>query len=215
MTWDVNTPLGTISVAANKSKFQNNFTYIETQEQKDHFFDNANTNYDGHHQKIEMPSNSSVPALSTDMSTGVTTINRTYTVDNIATTNSIAAYEGKFKDITTGVSHPFQFLPVLAWATFSQSGTTVGTTNSFNITSIVRNSVGNYTVTFTDALPSDRYMVTGSAIANAGSSNCFLGYQKTNTYTDRQTVSTVTIQVSGNNNDNAEPSFVSFIVLGY
>ena len=137
MTWDASTPNGSISVSANKTKFVNNYSYIETQWQKDHHFDDSNANLDGHHKQIEMPSNSSVPALSTDMTSGFTTVENTYYTDNASTTNDIAVYEGKIKDVTTGTSHPIQLLPVLAWGTFSQpaGGTTVTDVNMFNLNS--------------------------------------------------------------------------------
>ena len=49
-----------------------------------------------------------------------------------------------------------------AWANFN-GVTTVTIAGSGNIASIVRNSVGNYTVTFTTAMPDVNYSVIGSA----------------------------------------------------
>ena len=49
-----------------------------------------------------------------------------------------------------------------AWANFN-GVTTVTIAASGNIASIVRNSAGNYTVTFTTAMPDANYSVVGSA----------------------------------------------------
>lgn len=49
-----------------------------------------------------------------------------------------------------------------AWANFN-GVTTVTIAGSGNIASIVRNSAGNYTVTFTTAMPDANYSVVGSA----------------------------------------------------
>ena len=40
-----------------------------------------------------------------------------------------------------------------AWVRFSVSGTTVTVNGSFNISSVTRDSTGNYTFTFTTAMP--------------------------------------------------------------
>ena len=60
MAWNATAPLGTVSVKANNSRIQDNFTYIQTimgdeavgtnlATTKDHFF-NISANYDGRHR---------------------------------------------------------------------------------------------------------------------------------------------------------------------
>jgi len=59
---------------------------------------------------------------------------------------------------------------VRAWARFN--GTTVGTnapTDGFNVTSVTRNGLGDYTITFTSALPNANYSVVGIAGYSANS----------------------------------------------
>ena len=50
-----------------------------------------------------------------------------------------------------------------AWANFSLTGGTVTINKSYNISGIIRNSTGNFTVTFTTALTDTNYAVVGSA----------------------------------------------------
>lgn len=61
-----------------------------------------------------------------------------------------------------------------AWVSFN--GTTGARNGSFNVSSVTRNSTGNYTVTFTNALPDANYALTlnntdgvGSAFFSCGS----------------------------------------------
>ena len=46
-----------------------------------------------------------------------------------------------------------------AWVRFSVSGTTVTVNGSFNISSVTRDSTGNYTFVFTTAMPNANYSV--------------------------------------------------------
>lgn len=60
-------------------------------------------------------------------------------------------------------------IPIRAFATFKWTGTAVEILASAGIASITRNGVGDYTVTFTEAMPSAHYAVTGSIAAAGGS----------------------------------------------
>lgn len=65
-----------------------------------------------------------------------------------------------------------------AWAEFNGvSGVTIN--NSFNVSSITRNSTGNYTLNFTVAMPNANYVAVGSDIGS--SSGGSYGYISTTT----------------------------------
>ena len=57
-----------------------------------------------------------------------------------------------------------------AWAYFIPSSGSV--TRSFNISSITRNSAGNYTANFTNALPSAYYVISGTEGTLSTSNGC-------------------------------------------
>ena len=50
-----------------------------------------------------------------------------------------------------------------AWINFSSPSSTVTINNSFNISSVTRNSVGDWTCNFTTAMPNANYVVAGCA----------------------------------------------------
>jgi hypothetical protein len=56
-----------------------------------------------------------------------------------------------------------------AWVNFSCPATTVTINNSFNVSSVTRNGTGDYSVTFTTAMPSIYYSVAASSSPNNGS----------------------------------------------
>jgi hypothetical protein len=53
-----------------------------------------------------------------------------------------------------------------AWVNFNGSAATV--TNAFNVSSVTRNSAGQYTINFTNAMPNANYVMSGSASQSAG-----------------------------------------------
>lgn len=67
MTWRTSVVDSTLSVAAHESRFNANASYIDTSMKVDHYWANANSNLDGHHQIVEMTAETSDPSLSTDM----------------------------------------------------------------------------------------------------------------------------------------------------
>lgn len=53
-----------------------------------------------------------------------------------------------------------------AWVNFDGTGT-IAIRNDFNVTSLTDNGTGDYTVTFTNAMPDANYAVTGSSIGSS------------------------------------------------
>jgi hypothetical protein len=81
-----------------------------------------------------------------------------------------------------------------AWANFNGTAGTV--TNSFNISSITRNSTGSYTLSFTTAMPNINYLVNatgGSANRVMTSDNSSIA-NTTSAFTLRQTDLSGTVQ---------------------
>jgi hypothetical protein len=56
-----------------------------------------------------------------------------------------------------------------AWIWLYDNGTTVTIQNSFNVTSVTRNATCDWTINFTNAMPSANYSVVGSAGLNTTS----------------------------------------------
>lgn len=56
-----------------------------------------------------------------------------------------------------------------AWVRFSWNGTTLTIIKSFNVSGVVRNSAGYWTVTFATALADTNYMIIGSTFYATGS----------------------------------------------
>ena len=59
-----------------------------------------------------------------------------------------------------------------AWVNFDGSAT-VSIRASFNVSSVTRNTTGKYTVNFTTAMPSANYVISGTAVNTATSSDSY------------------------------------------
>jgi hypothetical protein len=108
---------------------------------------------------------------------------------------------------------------VRAWCVFN--GTTAGTNAPItggNITSITRNSVGDYTVTFATAMPTSNYCVTVGSSSNGTASGwiCFphVFTATGGTYSAPTTTSfRLTITVF-NTTGYVDPSYINIMVVG-
>lgn len=69
MPWNSTWPDGSKSVKGNEASGAQNTTYIETEMQDDHYW-NEDSNKDGHHKKVEMPKQALDITLSTSMDGG-------------------------------------------------------------------------------------------------------------------------------------------------
>lgn len=69
-----------------------------------------------------------------------------------------------------------------AWVNFD-GVTTTTIRGSFNVSSVTRNSTGNYTINFTTAMVNANYAVAGTAVRNASDSNMELRMPLGGTYT--------------------------------
>jgi hypothetical protein len=103
-----------------------------------------------------------------------------------------------------------------AWAHFdgtkdTTNATSTSNTNrlikaSGNVTSILRNSIGNYTLTFRTALPNANYAAIATGFVSAGNAAIIT--------TDAYTTSTVTINCVDSSNAEADFSHVNIVIFG-
>jgi hypothetical protein len=101
-----------------------------------------------------------------------------------------------------------------AWASFYWNGSSVITSSSYNITSIVRNNTSDYTVTFTNALPSTNYVLSGSLSNSAAQTSCSITPLAA-TYGAAATLkSTTQIRITMNGIDPSGVGAASFMVVG-
>jgi hypothetical protein len=95
-----------------------------------------------------------------------------------------------------------------AWVNFNGTAGTI--TNSFNVSSLTKNSTGDYTITFTTAMPNSTYAAvgTGGDLTTVGG--------RVNVITARQP-STTTVSINsvlGNTIAYSDISNISVIVVG-
>lgn len=150
MTWYQQVINGAVSVSQNKPRLNANSLFIDTTMKVSHFW-NQDANKDGHHIYVQSPAYTSGgspadPALATDMD-GIF-YNRQVTKQDASTENY-----GFFRN-TAGIA----LLGIRAAVNFTHP-TTISW--GYNISSIVNNGTGLYTLTFSTALPSNNYVVSG------------------------------------------------------
>ena len=166
MTWS-DTPIdGQQSVAANKAPINNAFTYIANTEKIDHFWDNANSNLDGHHQFVQMPKtesggNPANASIAPDMD-GVYFIK-----DKTATDAPDLQTAEPFYISNDGTNDQILQLGFRAMMHFELSGTTITEKYAHNC-SVARTGTGLFTLTFDVAMPTDNYILMGTAMRSSG-----------------------------------------------
>jgi hypothetical protein len=67
MAWDPTFPQSSSIISGSPPQIQANWSYIQTTMQVDHLFANATPSNDGHHNVIQMPSQSVIPTISAPM----------------------------------------------------------------------------------------------------------------------------------------------------
>jgi hypothetical protein len=93
------------------------------------------------------------------------------------------------------------------WVQFSVSGGVVTVQASYNVTSVVRNSIGNFTVTWTTAFTTAFYACSITPQSNTGTHG-------TIGFTNAQTSTTVQILTQSTSFSLADPDLVSVIAYG-
>lgn len=111
-------------------------------------------------------------------------------------------------DINNGVYSPDNGVPrvaidiPVAWVRFSVSGSTVTIQQSSNVASVVRNSVGNYTITY------------GATLTNTA--NCYQIAQNVAGFASysSESANSVTIQLANTSDVATDPGSCCVVVLG-
>lgn len=172
MVWTSIWPDVTKSVSENGPTGVANAAYTETTMNLDHYWNNSSNN-DGHHKFVQMTQTgtAAVPADAT-LATGME--------GNIYLKAKSATESPDNQDVqpflinneavgVAGVTQISQLLGIRACCCFDVDAVTKAITIKYaqNITSIALVSVGIYTATFTNNLPSNSYLALGSGIINA------------------------------------------------
>lgn len=157
MTWNGGSTVdGQQSVAANKSRINGSLSYLDSTWKVDHFFNNTNSNLDGHHRYVQMPKNESGGSAA-DVAIAMDMDGVTYVKEK---TSGSTTQEAFYRN-TSNIHYASGFKALLQ---FTVSGTTPTIQFAHNVGSVTRNSQGIYTVNFTDNMPSDNYVVLGTAM---------------------------------------------------
>lgn len=169
MSWS-DTPInGQQSVGANKTPINNAFTYIADTTKIDHFWDNVNSNLDGHHQFTQMPKFESGglpadPTIATDID-GVY-----YVKDKTSAEAPDLQIAEPFYITNDGTNNQIMQLGFRAMIHFEMldvSPFTITLKYAHNC-SVVRTNTGSFTLSFTTDLPTDNYILFGSALGGSG-----------------------------------------------
>lgn len=150
MTWSGSAyPDGSEDLPTNRVGLSDNFGYLETTLQVDHHFDDSDSDKDGHHKFVAMPTQTIDVAIPTG--TDAVIYPKTISGSNeLFYRNSSDIYQ-----LTPGAG-------MWAYAVFNATSTgTITSAKSKNVASLTRS--GNiYTLTFTDAAPDANYTIGGS-----------------------------------------------------
>lgn len=170
--WNSTWPNGTKSVKANRTTGQQNTSYVEANQKLDHYW-NEDVNKDGHHKKVESTKLSSAATLSTGMDGNYHLIDKTeeespdlqkpepFILTNDGTNNQL---------IQLGFRVLVHFLGTGATPDQSDIKYSHNLNNqSASPKGVVRDGQGLYTLNFATDLPTNNYIVMGSAMRSSGS----------------------------------------------
>lgn len=170
MPWNNNWPDGTQSVKQNRPTGQQNTNYIQTEMNKDHFW-NSGVNQDGHHKWAQMvATNDADKSLQTNASNAtdidLTYFNRYKTPTESTFQQSSEAFAVSQRSIAPFTQDILQLLGIRAMAVFNSVPGNVPQTlvYSFNVTNVIRQTTGRYEMNYTNLLPSRDYAVLGGCM---------------------------------------------------
>ena len=238
MAWSSKFPNGNLSVKANEAIGQGNTTYIEEtmgnqvvgtntnnpQDAQDHFWD-VDPNLDGRHRFVTMPE-FTVGGAPADpfVANGSNVV---YYAKLLSATESTAQQDVQafFKNNDTAV---MQLLGIRAMGVFTantgSNPTQAEVVYSHNLAlqsagtpGIVRNSLGRFTITFANALPSANYLALGLCMREASpiasDEGMYMYIPRDNTLTNSKSTTTLKIgfrNPMGSHHDPLQAWFVCF-----
>ena len=170
MPWNLNWPDGTQAVKNNRPTGQQNTAYIQTELNKDHFW-NIGVDEDGHHKWAQMvATNDTNKALPTN-AVNATGMDLTYFTRYKTSAESTAQQDSQPFAVAQSSVIPFpqavlQLLGIRAMAVFNHVAGNVAQSIVYqhNVSSVTRIADGTYGVVYTNSLPSDNYLVLGGGM---------------------------------------------------
>lgn len=209
MVWNANWPVGTDSVAANRSTGQANTTYVKTTMNVDHFWDES-TNQDGHHRYVQTEAtNNADPSLATNP-TLATEMDLVYYSRFKTATESVAQQDCQpFCLNNTDVMQLLGMRACVVWDISAGAAQTVA--YGHNITSVTKVSTGLFTVSFANNLPSTDYLVLGGGLYSAGS---IIGAVASTSISDVKTIGQCKVRTFLTSGSNINPNQGWFVFFG-
>ena len=174
MTWNTTWPINGISVRANQTPGDQNTKYISTTAKVDHFF-NEGVDENGHHKYAQMVATNDADKTLATNSPLATAMDLMYFSRYKTTAESQAAIQqcmAYFKNtLVPGEVAPFsagvmEILGIRACALWGYVGAVQTLYYAHNITNanLVNTAAGKFTATFSNPLPSDKYLFLGSSV---------------------------------------------------
>jgi len=191
MGWNVLSPDGNQSTAANVTIMDENTVYTKTTMNIDHYWD-IGANEDGHHKFAQMPGTVAGGAPSNP--TIAAGMDLVYYVKQKTAADSPAQQD--FHPFTIdSSSNVLQILGIRACAVFNIAAGVVTVVYNHNVASVVRTAQGRYTVTFTTALPSNAYLVDGGGIREDAANDKLMNLSVASAPALNQTKTTALVKV--------------------
>lgn len=200
-TYDANVPNASQSPGVFPLQNAANFTRLKTIIDADHVFNDTDQSTDGYHNQCTMIVRAKPTGVLPTGSNGIF-----YSYLDVSSAAQLGFYNG-VKDFNIT---PFSLLAAVNF----QGGGSPTIRSSFNVSSVSRSSVGRYTVTYTNALPNNNYMVqiTSKAGGTSGISNGSV--YGGSTYATSVTTTNLLLVFNGSGSDLLDPSMGSILIFG-
>lgn len=233
MPWNSTSPIGSISVKANRTTMNQNTTYTETTmgnsaigtntvTTRDHFW-NVGANEDGRHRFIQSPA-FTVGGLPTDPVVGIG-------MDGVSFIKLLTAIQSTAQQdvqpFYRNASQVMQLLGIRAMGVFTANTganpTQAEVLYSHNLNlqaagtpGIVRTGVGRFTITFANAMPSRNYLVLGLCIRDSATvdDDMFMYVPAATSVTNSKSTTRVKIAYKSPDSSHHDPLQAWFVCFG-
>lgn len=162
MTWDPNKPANNESPALAPQQIRTNWQRLQAIITKDHLFQSTSQPDEGYHKVVHWITQGA-DAVRINGTGQLYTKNAPILINSV-TQNAAQLFYISY-DGTTERTAPISPVPIRAAVSF-RGRTSNGPATidySFFVSGVQRTSLGNYTITFTSNLPSEHYIMTGTA----------------------------------------------------
>ena len=216
MVWQTTCPDGSLSVANNNTIIQQNTTYIKTTMNKDHYW-NVGANEDGHHKWVQtVATNDAAPSVITDapLSTGMDLV---YYSRFKTPTEAITAGAQTCQPFALNNTSIMQLLGIQACVLFNvdQSTNAISIVYYHNVSGVVRNSTGDYTISYSNNLPTAGYLVfSGGIRPSSGGKFLISSVKGSGTLTEYKKLNECTIVTGSQSANVVDPLQVWAVMFG-